>query len=93
MKFILGLGKVLTVVFWGVALFNWLMPQPLPFNLLINATGIVLLSLHFLEVLFFQRQPAWAQPPLVRSAADPAHRYFSRHVHPPSAGGASPCVN
>ena len=53
MKFILGLGKVLTVAFWGVVLFNQLLPQPLPFNLLINALGIVVLSLHLLEILFF----------------------------------------
>jgi len=26
MKFILGLGKVLTIAFWGVVLFNQLMP-------------------------------------------------------------------
>lgn len=53
MKFILGLGKALTVVFWWVVLFNLFMPQPLPFNLLLNAVGIFLLSLHCLEVLFF----------------------------------------
>ncbi|WP_460418328.1 DUF1145 domain-containing protein [Pseudomonas sp. microsymbiont 2] len=53
MAFILGLGKVLTVAFWGVVLFNLFMPQPLPLNLLINAAGIVLLALHALEVLFF----------------------------------------
>ncbi|MFJ4051673.1 DUF1145 domain-containing protein [Pseudomonas hunanensis] len=67
MKFILGLGKVLTVAFWGVLLFNQLMPQPLPFNLLINAAGIVLLGLHLLEVLFFNR-----------SLRGRSHRWFDR---------------
>ncbi|GLO12955.1 membrane protein [Pseudomonas putida] len=67
MKFILGLGKVLTVAFWGVVLFNQLMPQPLPFNLLIKATGIFLFGLHLLEVLFFNG-----------SLRGRSHRWFDR---------------
>ncbi|AZL67330.1 MULTISPECIES: DUF1145 domain-containing protein [Pseudomonas] len=67
MKFILGLGKVLTVLFWWVVLFNLFMPQPLPLNLLINAAGIVLLSLHVLEVLFFNA-----------SLRGRSHRWFDR---------------
>ncbi|MDF9753068.1 DUF1145 domain-containing protein [Pseudomonas hunanensis] len=67
MKFILGLGKALTVAFWGVVLFNLFMPQPLPLNLLINAAGIVLLLLHVLEVLFFNG-----------SLRGRSHRWFDR---------------
>ena len=67
MKFILGLGKVLTVAFWGVVLFNQLMPQPLHFNLLINAAGIFLFGLHLLEVLFFNG-----------SLRGRSHRWFDR---------------
>ena len=67
MKFILCLGKVLTVAFWGVVLFNQLLPQPLPFNLLINALGIVVLSLHLLEILFFNG-----------SLRGRSHRWFDR---------------
>jgi len=67
MKFILGLGKLLTIAFWGVVLFNRLMPQPLPLNLLINAVGIMLLSLHVLEVLFFNG-----------SLRGRSHRWFDR---------------
>ncbi|NIE78298.1 DUF1145 domain-containing protein [Pantoea sp. Tr-811] len=67
MKVILGLGKVLTVAFWGVALFNLLMPQPLPFNLLLNAIGAFLLGLHLLEVLFFNG-----------SLRGRSHRWFDR---------------
>ena len=67
MNFILGLGKVLTVAFWGVVLFNQFMPQPLPFNLLINAAGITLLGLHLLEVLFFNG-----------SLRGRSHRWFDR---------------
>lgn len=67
MKFILGLGKALTVVFWWVVLVNLLMPQPLPFNLLINAAGITLLGLHVLEVFFFNA-----------SLCGRSHRWFDR---------------
>ncbi|MDF9620499.1 DUF1145 domain-containing protein [Pseudomonas entomophila] len=67
MKFILGLGKVLTVVFWWVVLVNLFMPQPLPLNLLINAAGIILLTLHVLEILFFNG-----------SLRGRSHRWFDR---------------
>ncbi|MFV3405784.1 MULTISPECIES: DUF1145 domain-containing protein [Pseudomonas] len=67
MKFILGLGKALTVVFWWVVLFNVFMPQPLPINLLINAAGLVLLTLHVLEVLCFNG-----------SLRGRSHRWFDR---------------
>ncbi|MGN8261436.1 DUF1145 domain-containing protein [Pseudomonas sp. SMSB3] len=67
MKFILGLGKVLTVAFWGVVLFNLLMPQPLPLNLLINAVGVFVFGLHLLEVLLFNT-----------SLRGRSHRWFDR---------------
>ncbi|WP_369990094.1 DUF1145 domain-containing protein [Pseudomonas xanthosomatis] len=67
MKFILGLGKALTVVFWWIVLVNLFMPQPVPINLLINAAGIVLLTLHVLEVLFFNA-----------SLRGRSHRWFDR---------------
>jgi putative membrane protein len=67
MKFILGLGKALTVAFWGVVLFNHFMPQPVPINLLIQAAGILLLSLHVLEVLCFNA-----------SLRGRSHRWFDR---------------
>ncbi|MCG8293513.1 DUF1145 domain-containing protein [Pseudomonas entomophila] len=67
MKFILGLGKALTVVFWWVVLVNLFMPQPLPLNLLINAAGIILLTLHVLEILFFNG-----------SLRGRSHRWFDR---------------
>lgn len=67
MKFILGLGKALTVVFWWVVLVNLLMPQPSPLHLLINAAGIVLLGLHVLEVLCFNA-----------SLRERSHRWFDR---------------
>ncbi|MBK4990399.1 MULTISPECIES: DUF1145 domain-containing protein [Pseudomonas] len=67
MKFFLGLGKVLTIAFWGVVLFNQMAPQPLPLNLLINAAGGLLLCLHVLEVLFFNG-----------SLRGRSHRWFDR---------------
>lgn len=53
MGFVCNLGKALTVVFWWVVLYNLLMPRALPFNLLINAAGAVLLMVHVLEILGF----------------------------------------
>lgn len=50
-----------------MVLFNQLLPQPLPFNLLINALGIVVLSLHLLEILFFNG-----------SLRGRSHRWFDR---------------
>ncbi|AIZ31962.1 DUF1145 domain-containing protein [Pseudomonas sp. K1(2024)] len=67
MKFILGLGKALTVVFWWVVLVNLTLPQPLPLNLLINAAGAFLLALHLLEVLMFNA-----------SLRGRSHRWFDR---------------
>ncbi|WP_342649494.1 DUF1145 domain-containing protein [Pseudomonas sp. REB1044] len=67
MKFILGLGKALTVVFWWVVLVNLTQPQPLPLNLLINAAGAFLLALHLLEVLMFNA-----------SLRGRSHRWFDR---------------
>lgn len=67
MKVILGLGKLLTVFFWGVVLMNLLVPQPSPLNLLISAAGIFLLTLHVLEVLFFNG-----------SLRGRSHRWFDR---------------
>lgn len=67
MNVVLGLGKLLTVLFWGVVLFNHLTPQPMPFDLLIKAAGIVLASLHVLEVLFFNA-----------SLRGRSHRWFDR---------------
>ena len=67
MKFILGLGKALTVVFWGIVLMNQLVRQPSPLHLLINAAGICLLGLHVLEMLFFNG-----------SLRGRSHRWFDR---------------
>ena len=53
MKKLLGLFKVLTVLFWWVVLANLLMPAEKPFHQLINLAGVALLGLHLLEVLFY----------------------------------------
>lgn len=67
MKFILSLGKLLTIVFWGVVLYNQMVPQPVPLNLLINATGLMLALLHLLEMLVFNA-----------SLRGRSHRWFDR---------------
>ena len=53
MKKLLGLFKVLTVLFWWVVLANLLMPAEKPFHQLINLAGVSLLGLHLLEVLLY----------------------------------------
>lgn len=67
MKVILALGKALTVLFWGVVLFNGLRPQAMPFDLLIRAAGSGLFGLHVLEVLLFNG-----------SLRKRSHRWFDR---------------
>ena len=53
MKMLWGLGKALTLVFWGVVLINLYDPLIYPFDVLINAAGSLLLLTHVLEVLFY----------------------------------------
>ncbi len=43
MKVLWGLGKVLTLLFWAVALINIFKPLINPFDLLINLAGSLLL--------------------------------------------------
>ncbi|WP_296263542.1 DUF1145 domain-containing protein [Pseudomonas sp. UBA6562] len=67
MKAVLMLGKALTVLFWGVVLFNQLLPQAMPFALLIKAAGVLLFGLHVLEMLAFNG-----------SLRERSHRWFDR---------------
>jgi putative membrane protein len=55
MKVIWGLGKLLTLLFWLVVLFNLLVPFVHPLHLLVNLAGGVLAILHFLEALLCNR--------------------------------------
>nr|WP_314487789.1 DUF1145 domain-containing protein [uncultured Pseudomonas sp.] len=55
MKVLWGLGKILMVLFWGVALYNVFKPLINPFDLLINLAGSLLLLTHLLEILLFNR--------------------------------------
>ncbi len=48
-----AVGKLLTIAFWWVVLWNLLMPAARPFDLLITAAGALLLGVHVLEVLCF----------------------------------------
>lgn len=55
MKVLWGVGKVLALVFWGVALVNLFWPLINPFDLLVNLAGSLLLLTHLLELLLFHR--------------------------------------
>ena len=53
MKVLWGLGKVLTLLFWGVVAINVFNPLSNPFDLLINLAGSLLFLTHLLELLLF----------------------------------------
>ncbi|MGZ0785787.1 DUF1145 domain-containing protein [Pseudomonas saponiphila] len=53
MKFLWGMGKFLTLVFWLVVLINLAKPLVNPLHLLVNLAGSLLLLTHLLELLLF----------------------------------------
>lgn len=53
MKFILGVGAVLTLLFWCVVIGNLIQPLAQPFTLLINLAGVLVLSAHVIELGYF----------------------------------------
>ncbi|MFJ3482041.1 DUF1145 domain-containing protein [Pseudomonas sp. NPDC090202] len=53
MKVLWGLGKILTLAFWLVVLFNQAVTLPMPFGILITLAGGVLLLMHVIQLLFF----------------------------------------
>lgn len=53
MNTLLGLGKALTALFWGVVLANLLSPFAQPFALLLHVAGALILLIHGLELLLF----------------------------------------
>ncbi|MDN4545458.1 MULTISPECIES: DUF1145 domain-containing protein [unclassified Pseudomonas] len=55
MKALWGLGKLLTLMFWLVVLFNLLMPFVFPLHHLVNLAGGLLAFFHLLEVLLCNR--------------------------------------
>lgn len=67
MKKLLGLGKVLTALFWGAALANLLHPFAQPFAFLLYLTGALLMLVHGLELwLFDERLRGCPRPRLER---------------------------
>ena len=54
MKVLWGLGKVLSLMFLGVALFNLFAPLINPFDVLINLAASLLLLTHAVELLLFK---------------------------------------
>ncbi len=55
MKVLWGLGKCAGLVFWLVAVVNLLQPFTDPIHLAVNLVASVLLLVHLLEVLVFNR--------------------------------------
>ncbi|MFC6339343.1 DUF1145 domain-containing protein [Pseudomonas sp. CCM 7891] len=53
MRVFWGLGKFLTLLFWGVVVINLFKPLINPFHLLVNLAGSLLLLTHLLELLLF----------------------------------------
>jgi len=53
MKLFCGLGKILTLGFWAVVLASQAVTLPVPFELLFKLAGVLLISVHVLELLFF----------------------------------------
>jgi putative membrane protein len=56
MKILLGLGKVLTALFWGAVLANLLDPFAQPVALLLNLAGALLVLIHGLELWLFNER-------------------------------------
>lgn len=65
MRVFWGIGKVLTLGFWAMVLFNLLSTLPAPFAMMIKLAGGVLLLTHVLELFLFNsslrgRPSPWA---------------------------------
>ena len=65
MKAFLGLGKLVTLVFWGAVLVNLLHPFAYPLNWLLSIAGGLILLIHLIEILVLGRRlkarahPGW----------------------------------
>lgn len=51
MKALLGLGKVIALLFWLAVLANLIQPFAHPFGTLLNAAGALVLLIHIIETL------------------------------------------
>ncbi|MFI8479764.1 DUF1145 domain-containing protein [Pseudomonas sp. NPDC078700] len=54
MKVILGVGALLTLLFWGVVLSNVLEPFAQPFSVLLNIAAAVVAVVHIAELWYFK---------------------------------------
>lgn len=65
MKAFLGLGKLVTLAFWGTVLVNLLHPFAYPLNWLLSIAGGLILLIHLIEILVLGRRlkarahPGW----------------------------------
>ena len=53
MRLIMGLGKLVALLFWLVVIVNLLSPFAKPFEMLLNGAGILLILVHLFEILLF----------------------------------------
>lgn len=53
MKVFWGLGKILTLGFWVVVLVNQAVGFPMPFQMLVQLAGCLLLMTHVMELFLF----------------------------------------
>ncbi|KSR48030.1 DUF1145 domain-containing protein [Pseudomonas aeruginosa] len=56
MKALLGLGKLVTLAFWGTVLVNLLHPFAYPLNWLLSIAGGLILLIHLIEILVLGRR-------------------------------------
>lgn len=84
MKVLWGLGKALTLMFWGLVLINLFKPLINPFDLLINLVGSLLLLVHVLEVLLFKSRLQGRPHPWRDRLLMLVFGFFHAHILPTS---------
>ncbi|WP_342244239.1 DUF1145 domain-containing protein [Pseudomonas sp. OTU5201] len=53
MRLIMGLGKLVALLFWLVVIANLISPFARPFEMLLNGAGGLLILVHLLEIMLF----------------------------------------
>lgn len=53
MRLIMGMGKVVALLFWLAVIANLVSPFAKPFDLLLSAAGGLLILIHLFEILLF----------------------------------------
>lgn len=53
MRLIMGVGKVVALLFWLAVIANLVSPFSKPFDMLLNGAGILLILVHLFEIMLF----------------------------------------